>query len=124
MVRQTEEQWLGGLNVGTSTDSGLAFPDWECIATAFGLPFYCVRTQDDVKSGLEWLFSCKGPALLRIIISPEARVTPQVAFGYGIEDPEPHLPREEFLAQMIVPTLPRSLEPTDPARTLPLNGNS
>jgi len=120
MVRQTEEQWLGGLNVGTSIASGLSFPNWECAATAFGLPTRCVRTQGDVVEGLDWLFATKGPAFLHVVIPPTARVSPLVAFGYGIEDAEPHLPREEFLAQMIVPPLPRSLEPTDPARTLPL----
>ena len=124
MVRQTEEQWLGGLNVGTSVASGLAFPNWECVAQAFGLPARCVRTQGDVVKGLEWLFATKGPAILHVVIPSEARVTPQVAFGYAIEDSEPHLPREEFLAQLIVPPLPRSLEPTDPTRTLPLRSNT
>jgi acetolactate synthase-1/2/3 large subunit len=37
MVRQTETQWLGGVNVGTSTESGLGFPDFIKLAQAFGL---------------------------------------------------------------------------------------
>jgi hypothetical protein len=41
----------------------------------------------------------------------EKRVIPQVAFGYPIEDSEPHLPREEFLANMKVKPMPVSLKP-------------
>ena len=124
MVRQTEEQWLGGVNVGTSTDSGLRFPDWAQVASAFGLPYLQISKQAQVAAALDWVFNTNGPSFLHVSISPEERVTPQVTFGYGIEDPEPHLSRDEFLAQMMVKPLPRSLEPTDPARTLPLHGAS
>ncbi len=119
MVRQTEEQWLGGINVGTSDDSGLGFPDWVALAESFGLSAQSVGKNADIAGALADLFAAEGPAVLHIDIHHAHRVIPQVAFGYGIEDAEPHLPRDEFLAQMIVDPLPRSKDPTDPARTLP-----
>ena len=119
MVRQTEEQWLGGVNVGTSAESGLGFPDWVALARSFGLPAESVGLNAEVPAALARLFASDGPGFLHVEIDHARRVIPQVAFGYGIEDAEPHLPREEFVAQMIVEPLPKSLEPTDPARTLP-----
>ena len=119
MVRQTEEQWLDGVNVGTSVESGLGFPDWPALATSFGIPADSVDRNDDLPDALATFFSTEGPAVLHVAINHAHRVIPQVAFGYGIEDAEPHLPRDEFLAQMIVDPLERSLQPTDPSRTLP-----
>jgi acetolactate synthase-1/2/3 large subunit len=110
MVRQTEEQWLGGLNVGTSIDSGLSFPKWDRVADAFDLPYQCIKTQSDISEGLAWLFGTETASFLHVVISPNARVKPQVSFGYGIEDAEPHLPRKEFLEQLLVPPLQSSLE--------------
>lgn len=118
MVRQTEEQWMHGLNVGTSTESGLAFPEWLSLAQSFGIEARDVGEDDLVDDGLTWLFADDTPKFLRLKIDADMRVTPQVSFGYGIEDAEPHLPRRLFLEQMFVDPLPRSLEPTNPKRTL------
>lgn len=119
MVRQTEEQWLDGVNVGTSDDSGLGFPDWVALTQSFGLETHSVRHNADLAEALNELFATDGPAVLHVDINHAHRVTPQVAFGHGIEDAEPFLPREEFLSQMIIEPLPRSRETTEPSRTLP-----
>lgn len=121
MVRQTEEQWLGGVNVGTSDASGLGFPDWVALGQSFGLKARSISRNDQLGQALEFLFAMEGPAILHVQIDEGHRVIPQVAFGYGIEDAEPFLPRDEFLSQMIVEPLPRSREPTDPSRSLPSN---
>jgi acetolactate synthase I/II/III large subunit len=57
--------------------------------------------------------ACKGPILLDVKIASKERVIPQSKFGYPIEDAEPLLPREEFLSNMIVAPLPKSLEPIE-----------
>jgi acetolactate synthase-1/2/3 large subunit len=118
MVRQTEEQWLDGVNVGTSVGSGLAFPDWCKLGDSFGLPVKRLETSEKVSEAIDWLLAQRGPALLIVDIDPAERVVPQVAFGYPLEDAEPHLPREEFLEQMIVEPLAVSLTNTDPGKTL------
>jgi acetolactate synthase-1/2/3 large subunit len=110
MVRQTEEQWLRGLNVGTSTESGLGFPDFVALTKAFGLSSLEVDRNDQLATVLGKAFEEPGACVVRIVIPHEKRVVPQVAFGYPIEDSEPHLPREEFLQNMKVAPMPVSLK--------------
>lgn len=111
MVRQTEQQWLGGVNVGTSKESGLGFPDFIVLARSFGLKTVDVAKNSDIGEALRRVFAEPGPVLARFEVPSEKGVIPQVAFGYPIEDSEPHLPRDEFLRNMRVPPLPVSLKP-------------
>jgi acetolactate synthase-1/2/3 large subunit len=110
MVRQTEDQWLNGRNVGTSTESGLSFPEFTGLARSFGFDPLVLDRNAETEDALRTLFSTPGPGFLQVKIPSSKRVIPQVAFGYPIEDSEPHLPREEFLKNMRVQPLPVSLK--------------
>lgn len=109
MVRQTEEQWLNGKNVGTSTQSGLSFPNYEILCRAFSLKYFHIKQAGDVAQTVSDFMQAKGPRLLHAQIPEDARVIPQVTYGYPIEDSEPFLPREEFMENMIVTPMPASL---------------
>lgn len=111
MVQQTQEQWLGGEHVGTSYEGGLSFPDFTTVATAFGIPHIVIDKNADLATGLAEAFAVKGPVLVDVRVPASRRVAPQSRFGYPIEDSEPLLPRDEFLANMIVKPMPKSLEP-------------
>jgi acetolactate synthase-1/2/3 large subunit len=111
MVQQTQEQWLGGDYVGTSIAGGLGFPDFVALAAAFGLPSLSLEAKADTASIVDQAYAMDGPVLVDVRVPDTERVTPQCKFGYPIEDAEPLLPRDEFLANMIVNPLPKSLEP-------------
>jgi acetolactate synthase-1/2/3 large subunit len=111
MVQQTQEQWLGGEHVGTSYAGGLAFPDFTKLASAFDLPHIVIDADRDLQTGLAQAFASTGPLLVDIRVPASRRVVPQSRFGYPIEDSEPLLPREEFLDNMVVKPMPKSLEP-------------
>jgi acetolactate synthase I/II/III large subunit len=111
MVRQTERQWLGGINVGTSIASGLGFPDFIAVAKSFGLQAFELTKNFDLVGELTRAFAEPGACLVRIELPSEKGVIPQVSFRYPIEDSEPHLPREEFLRNMKVAPLPVSRKP-------------
>ena len=113
MVQQTQEQWLGGEHVGTSYDGGLDFPDFAQVAAAFDIPYVCIDRNDQVAGGLREAMAHPGAVLVDVKIPAERRVIPQSKFGYPIEDAEPLLPRDEFLANMIVKPMPKSLEPLE-----------
>lgn len=113
MVQQTQEQWLGGDYVGTSYEGGLAFPDFGVLASAFSIPTVRLERGRDMKRVLTDAVASRGPILIDVHIPRTERVIPQAKFGYPIEDSEPLLPREEFLSNMIVPPLPKSLEPLE-----------
>ncbi len=111
MVQQTQEQWLGGEHVGTSHEGGLDFPDFAQIAEAFDIPYVSIDGSATVKDGLKRAMAQNGAVLIDVVIPAHKRVIPQSKFGYPIEDAEPLLPRDEFLSNMIVDPMPKSLEP-------------
>ena len=113
MVQQTQEQWLGGHYVGTSYEGGLSFPDFGLLAQAFSIPYLLLERGVDVENVLKAAMRENGPVLIDVRIPRTERVIPQAKFGYPIEDAEPLLPRLEFLKNMIVAPLPKSLEPIE-----------
>jgi acetolactate synthase-1/2/3 large subunit len=108
MVRQTQEQWLGGNYYATSPRGGLACPDFVAVAHAYGFHTDTVALNADIGPKLAATLNGEGPAFLNIEIDPKCRVIPQVKFGRPNEDAEPLLEREEFLSNMIIKPLPVS----------------
>lgn len=110
MVQQTQEMWLGGHYYATSVEGGLAFPDFEAVARAFGWHAITVTRNDDIAAKLQETLAHDGPCFLNVELPATHRVVPQVKFGRPNEDSGPLLPRAEFLANMIVKPLPVSLQ--------------
>ena len=106
MVRQTEEQWLGGINIGTDSRKGdLVFPDFQALASSFGYKASKVSTHEELKSQLERMYSDNSIDFLEVVIDPYSKVIPQTRYGYPLEDSEPILSREELRANMLIPIL-------------------
>lgn len=117
MIQQTQDQWLDSRYVATTVDSGLAFPDFVKVAQAYGFTTFNLTRNRDLQGGIREALAATGPVFCNLEIRRERRVIPQVKFGRPIEDPEPLLDRQEFLANMIVKPLPESLvEEGRPAR--------
>ncbi len=97
MCVQTEQQWFGGRNAGTTIESGLGFPpSFAAVARSFAIP-----TREDITS----LFETEGPCLCEVEIPREAKIMAQARYGFPLEDQEPYLPRDELREQMIVAPL-------------------
>jgi acetolactate synthase-1/2/3 large subunit len=110
MVRQTEEQWLDGRHAGTSS-ADLDFPDFVKLAVAFDIPALRIASNVEIKPKLQEALNHQGPILVDVIIPIHHKVIPQAKFGYPIEDSDPLLPRDEFLSNMMVSPMAKSLEP-------------
>jgi acetolactate synthase-1/2/3 large subunit len=113
MICQTQDQWLDSNYEAADEAHGLALPDFLKLAKAYGFPTYNVTLNDDIDSTLQEIYSFDGPAFCNIQISPDHRVIPQVKFGRPIEDPEPLLPRKQFLEDMIIKPMAESLTETE-----------
>jgi len=106
MVRQTEEQWLNGVHVGTDSRKGdLVFPDFQILSSSFAFRSSKVSTSNDLRQALSSMYNDSALDFLEVIIDPEARVVPQTRYGYPLEDSEPILTREELRDNMIVPII-------------------
>lgn len=108
MVQQTQEMWLGSKYYATSLEGGLAFPDFEKVAEAYGYPVFSASRNEELKSILSRAIAEPGYSFTNIEIAADARVVPQVQFGRPNEDSSPLLDRKEFLANMLVEPLPVS----------------
>ena len=106
MVRQTEEQWLGGINIGTDSRKGdLVFPDFQALASSFGYKSSKVSTHKELVFQLKRMYSDNSIDFLEVVIDPYSKVIPQTRYGYPLEDSEPILSREELRANMLIPIL-------------------
>ena len=106
MVRQTEEQWLGGINIGTDSRKGdLVFPDFQALASSFGYKASKVTTHKELISQLERMYSDNSIDFLEVVIDPHSKVIPQTRYGYPLEDSEPILSRDELRSNMLIPIL-------------------
>lgn len=105
MIRQTQDQWLNSRYEASSASSGLGFPDFHKLAEVLGFDTLTLCTNQDASSRLQAFLDAPGPGFCNAELRAEDRVIPQVKFGRPIEDSEPLLAREEFLASMIVEPL-------------------
>ena len=97
MCRQTQRQWLGSTYPATSVEGGLGFPDnWETTFNGFGIL---------VRPRLSELLFNNRPEAMIVNIHPDAQLIPQAKYGQPLEDQDPQLPRDEFMAQMLVEPL-------------------
>lgn len=108
MIKQTQEQWLGAKYIASSA-SDISFPEYENVAKSFGFSYVEIRSMEKIDPVLNMLSASEEPTIINVIISPEARVIPQVKFGRANEDMEPLLPRDVFNNAMIIEPLKSSL---------------
>jgi acetolactate synthase-1/2/3 large subunit len=115
MIQQTQDQWLGSRYHASSVAGGLADPDLAAVARAYGLPTIDLRRNAEVPAEIAHAMQAEGAVFCNVEIRPEHRVVPQVKFGRPNEDPEPLLPRREFLENMLVEPLEVSKGGAPPA---------
>lgn len=96
MIKQTQDQWLDSKYYASSHEGGLSFPSYAALAQAFDLQYCELSTQDMLNDSLKDVNVHAKPTLYNVIISPAAKVIPQVKFGHSNEDMEPLLTRDEL----------------------------
>ena len=113
MVRQTQDQWMGGKYLASSLEGGLYFPDFAQLTEIYGFKVRTVEKSCDLNYSIRQTLNRDGPTLCDVLISSEHRTIPQAKFGRPIEDNEPLLDRKEFLSNMIVKPVEASLKGDD-----------
>ena len=110
MIQQTQDQWLGSCYAASNVEGGLAFPEFEKVADAYGFWTVAIERNCELSDQIHEVLDYKGPVFCNVEIRPEHRVIPQVQFGRAIEDGEPLLDRKEFFENMTVKPHEASLE--------------
>lgn len=84
MVRQVQDTVLDGHVYGVE----MVNPDFCVLAKAYSWHAKQITKAGEVKDGISWLFSQKGPALLHVSVDPKADIYPVVPFGKNLRDIE------------------------------------
>ena len=77
-IRATQRKFFGGAYVGCDESTGLGFPDWERLFTAYGIPATRLAPQDRSKERLADLIEGPGPAAWIVDVDPEQPNFPAV----------------------------------------------
>jgi acetolactate synthase-1/2/3 large subunit len=111
-IRQTQENYFPDNVVGCGPESGLTFPDFVTLGTAFGFGARRCRSHARLPEAIGKTLSGDGPQLLEVILDPDQPFAPKLAsrqlengqmVSSPLEDLAPFLPREELAENMLIP---------------------
>jgi len=101
--------------VGIGPESNdLSFPDFEKIANAFGYPYYCAHSNEEMKKTVDEVLQTDGPVFCEIFTDTEQvwepksstkRLEDGTLVSPPLEDLAPFLPREELERNMFIPLM-------------------
>lgn len=113
-MRQTQDSYFGGQYVGCSQSSGMSCPDFVQVAGAYGLPAMRIEGPD-FNEALSRALAQPAPLVVEIMLDHGHTFHPKLSsvslpdgrlVSKPLEDLSPLLPRDEFVANMIVPRWP------------------
>lgn len=113
-IKTTQRAFFGGHFVGSEASSGVILPSFEKLAAAYGLPYFKLQNNQELDAKLPQVFSTPGPVLVEVMLDPFEVLGPKAAskklpdgrmVSAPLEDMAPFLPREEFKANMLIPTI-------------------
>lgn len=114
MIKHTQKALFAGRYSGADRTSGVSCPDFSKLAHAFGFPSFQIRTWEDMETVMPEVQAMDGPVICEVFTHPEQPFVPKLSLvqktdgtivSPPLEDLSPLLPREEFLASMIIPPL-------------------
>jgi acetolactate synthase-1/2/3 large subunit len=114
-IRLTQQGHFADLpRTGIGPESAdLSFPSLEKLAAAYGLPYTCLYTNEDMPQ-LGEILAQPGACLCEVMVSPSQPFEPKAAakrlpdgtlYSPPLEDLAPFLPREELRGNMFIPLL-------------------
>jgi acetolactate synthase-1/2/3 large subunit len=110
-IRTSQSRYFGRL-AGADATSGVTLPRLDKLVAAFGLPYARIDTDRDLVDRVRELLDAPGPVVVEVMTPREEPRAPSLSsmrrpdgsmVSKPLEDLAPFLPREEFLANMIVP---------------------
>lgn len=114
-IRASQTAYFGEANLGCDERNGLTIPNLTEVGRAFGLRSAVIENQDELRVDVRRVLDMKGPVVCDVHVFPDEVRAPRLQsyqktdgsfVSKPLEDLFPFLPRDEFLANMIVKPLP------------------
>ena len=113
-IRASQKAYFGSSSIGADATNGLTVPNLSKIAESYGIASVVIETQANLRADIRRVLDMPGPVLCDVHVIPEEVRGPRLSstqlpdgsfVSKPLEDLFPFLPREEFLANMIVAPL-------------------
>jgi acetolactate synthase-1/2/3 large subunit len=113
-IRSSQTGYFGGNLVGCDPTSGLKLPRLSGIAAAFGIGFERIAHGDDVDAKIRAVLASPRPTIAEVVVIPDEPREPRLSsmrredgsmVSKPLEDLFPFLDRDEFKANMLIPTI-------------------
>lgn len=113
-IRQTQKSYFPDNPVGCGRESGLGFPNFERLASAYELPFRRIHSHDELADGIRNSLEEPGPSLCEVMLDLDQPFAPKLAsrrladgrmVSAPLEDLFPFLSREELAKNLLIPAL-------------------
>ena len=78
-IRQTQQNYFPDNPVGCGVESGLPFPDFQQLASGFGINYLKIEDEDKIDTTIEQFLLHDGPILLEAILDLDQQFTPKLA---------------------------------------------
>ena len=114
-IRASQTNYYERANIGCDARTGLTVPDISKVAASYGLRTAVIEDQSNLQQQVCNVLETPGPAVCDVHVIPDEVRAPRLSshqkadgsfVSRPLEDLWPFLPREEFLANMIVEPLP------------------
>jgi acetolactate synthase-1/2/3 large subunit len=113
-IRASQAGYFGRAKIGCDAPTGTTIPNIARIAASYGLGTAVIEDQTDLRASVRAVLNMAGPVVCDVRIIPDEVRAPRLSsmqlpdgrfVSKPLEDLWPFLPREEFLANMIVEPL-------------------
>ena len=117
-IRASQKAYFGSSNIGADAATGLTIPNLSKIGASYELETYVIRDQTNLHAEVRKVLDMPGPVLCDVHVLPDEVRAPRLQsyqrpdgsfVSKPLEDLFPFLPREEFLANMIIKPLKETL---------------
>jgi len=114
-IRASQTAYFKQPSIGADKTTGITIPDLSAVGQAFKLKTHIIPDQTDLRNEVKKVLAMPGPVLCDVNVLPDEVRAPRLSsfqkpdgsfVSKPLEDLFPFLPREEFLANMIVKPLP------------------
>jgi len=113
-IRASQRAYFGQANIGCDERTGLTVPNLSKVAASYNIPAIVIENQDNLREEVRRALAMEGPVVVDVHVIPDEMRAPRLSshqkedgsfVSKPLEDMFPFLPREEFLANMIVKPL-------------------
>jgi acetolactate synthase-1/2/3 large subunit len=114
-IRASQSNYFGQASIGCDSRTGLTVPNLSKIAAAYGIANAVIADQGHLPRDVKRVLEMPGPVVCDVHVIPDEIRAPRLSsvqkpdgsfVSRPLEDLWPFLPREEFLANMIVEPVP------------------